>query len=518
MDLYSEGKHPNIHEIYDRLQQILDISDATKKLWKELELKTEEENLLPRRRMCEALDFAVSTGKEIYFVSDMYLPTTILRELLGRLGIEAESRRILVSCDYGMSKCTGLFNLLKNKIVGKKILHVGDSFEADDQSARESGIDDTFRIKSALNMLEDSYACELLKYEATLYNRLLIGEFISTQLNDPFIFSITQGKFLVENNYDMAYSFLAPVICNFFSWMIAKAKELKLEYILFSARDGYLMEEISKLLRGSIPDFPETQYFYTSRAVSVLAGLESDNDILYAAHLAFAGSIEEMLKCRFLLTVDEIQARVESSDDDYVLKHKEAIMKHSKDMRKNYLRYLERLPVGNKTRVGFFDFVSSGTCQKGVSSFVDFDLYGLYFVQLYDEYKKDLKIESMYGVKCAYKESYHLLEDYFFMENVLTSFEPTLQSFDRAGRPAFLPEKRTEGQLEALKDIHNGILDYVQYTKMGIVKFKDIDKALPDLIFHLLRGDYSVVATDYFTTEVLEDEFCNRKFILAEDK
>ncbi len=517
MDLYGEGENPTIHKIYDRMQQILKIPDDTKELWKELELATEEENLLPRKSMCAVLDLAASLGKEIFLVSDMYLPRALLHRLLGKLGIHAEPCNLIISCDYGISKCNGLYNLLRNKAVGKKILHIGDNFEADEQAAKVFGIDDTFRVKSALNMLEDSYACNLLKYDSTLYNRVLIGDFISRRLNDPFIFNATRGKFLVDNNYDMAYSFLAPIICGFFGWMIAKAKELGLEYILFSARDGYLMEEISKLLRSSIPDFPETQYFYTSRSVSVLAGLDSDKDILYAAHLAFAGSLEEMLRSRFFLTVDEIQERRESNDDEYILKHKDVIIKHSKAMRKNYLRYLESLPIGNATRIGFFDFVSSGTCQKGVSNFTDFELYGLYFVQLFDEYKKDLNIESMFGIKCAYKESYYLLEDYFFMENILTSYEPTLLSFDETGHPVFLPEKRTERQFEALKDIHNGILDYIQHIKMDICKFKDIDKTLPDLIFHLLHSEYSMITTDYFKIEVLEDEFCNRRFILAED-
>jgi len=508
---YDEGKNPNIHEIYDRLQQILGMPDETKNHWKNTEILTEKEYLIQRKKICEIFEYAKSMGKKVFLVSDMYLPKDILGGLLNELGISIDAEHILVSCDYRLFKSDGLFDILKNKTVNKKILHIGDNYEADILSAKKYGIDDVFHIESAVVMLADSYACDLLKYESNLYNRTIIGEFISQQLNDPFAFSKTQGKFIVESNYDMTYSFFAPAICGFFSWMTAKAKELDLKHILFGARDGYIFEEISKLLRHAIPDIPQTAYFYTSRAVAVLAGLNSDRDILQAAHIAYSGSIEQMLKSRFYLK--DCLERGECSDDEYILKHREQIIENSKIMRNNYMKYIKSLDIEQGSKVGFLDFVSSGTCQNSLSNFVDFDLYGLYFAKIHNEERRDLAIETLYGEIHINMESYHILDNFILFENILTSYDPTLQNFDENGTPIFIPEKRTEKQIESLKEIHRAILDYAQ--KMNISGFKNADKELLDLIFYLLCEKYSILATDYFESEVQADEFCNRKFEVA---
>jgi predicted HAD superfamily hydrolase len=507
---YNEDKNPNIHEIYDRVQKILGISNETKNHWKNMEILTEKEYLIQRKKICKIFEYAKSMDKEIFLVSDMYLPKDILSKLLNELGIKTDAEHILVSCDYQLSKSNGLFNILKSKTADKKTLHIGDNYEADILSAKKYGIDDVFHIENAIVMLADSYACDLLKYESNLYNRIVIGEFISQQLNDPFVFSKTQGKFIVESNYDMAYSFLAPVICGFFSWMVAKAKELDLEYILFGARDGYIFEEISKLLRHTIPDIPKTMYFYTSRAVAVLAGLSSDEDILQAAHTAYSGSIEQMLKSRFFLR--DCLERGEYSDDEYILKHKEQIIENSKILRKNYLKYIKDLNIEQESRVGFLDFVSSGTCQKGLSNFVDFDLYGLYFARINNEARKDLAIETLFGEMHINMESYHILNNFTLFENILTSCEPTLQNFDENGIPIFMAENRTKKQMESLREIHGAILDYVQ--NMNINVFKNADIELLDLIFYLLCEKYSIITTDYFKSGIQIDEFVNRKFEL----
>jgi len=299
--------------------------------------------------------------------------------------------------------------------------------------------------------------------------------------------------------------------------MLAKAKELRLDYIFFGARDGFIMDEISKLIRSEIPEFPPTLYFYTSRAATVLAGIDSDEDILYASHIAFAGPIDEMLKTRFMLTDVEILKRGKCSDDEYVLKHKVAIMKRAKTARNNYLRYIEDLPIKKDSRIGFFDFVSSGTSQKGLSRIAGYDLYGLYFSQIYDSDKKDLKIDPMFGVHCAFEKSYHLIENFFFWENIFTSYEPTLKSFDELGQPVFMVENRTAKQFASLKEIHSGILDYVSEMKNNICHFSEVDKALPDHIYQMLQNDFSIISTDYYATEALEDAFCNRTFVIGED-
>ncbi|RKP47245.1 hypothetical protein D7Z26_23340 [Cohnella endophytica] len=517
-ELCAEDRNPKLNEIYDRLQQKLGLSEAMKRDWLELEIKTESEYLIRRENMCGVYQFALSLGKEVYFVSDMYLPEATLRTLLKGLGIYVKPGHLLVSCEYGVSKGNGLFEILHAKVNSNKIIHIGDNYEADERAARLHKIAETFHLQSALKMLEDSYASELLEHTNKLIDRLVIGEFIARELNDPFLFNETEGKFRIARNYDMAFSYFAPLVYCFLRWMLRTANEMQLNHILYSARDGYLLEEISRLLRGRIPHFPTTHYFYTSRATAVLAGLQNDEDIKFASGLAYSGSTRDMLKDRFCLTEGDIQERGEESDMDYLLRHREAILEQGRQARKKYKRYLDKLPVKPGERVGFFDFVSSGTCQKALSNFVDFELIGLYFshVRSGSGYKSQIPIKAMYTVHNVYEKQWKFMDNYFLMENVLTSSEATLSAFDEDGQPIFSSEHRTKRQLHHLQVMHQAIKDYMGQANWDFTLEQEIDLAIPDLIFQLLKGQYSHMQSDYFDSEKLVDEFSNRTFELRE--
>jgi FMN phosphatase YigB (HAD superfamily) len=508
-ELYAEGGHPNIDDIYRRMGH----PHSPRQ-----ELDLEAEVLIARDKMVDMLLYAARLGKEVWLASDMYLPKEILSTLLGNLGISVPTSRILVSCDVKASKSGGMFDILRSRAGKGCILHIGDNYEADVVGAKRSGIEDVFHIERAAAMLEDCPANTLLKYDSTWQNRLLIGEFIARQLNNPFLFSETRGKFAVESDADLAYSFIAPLIWRFFGWLVERARELRLDQVLLAARDGYLIEQMHTLVKESL-DLPPMRYFYISRAIAVLAGLRDGEDIRHAARMAFAGTSERMLRQRFHLDEAEILERIPGeSDDEYVLRHKDAIYRKAESAKKRYLRYIGGLGIAPGERTGFFDFISSGTCQKALVNIVDFELFGLYFAGMNYEadYMSDVRIEGLYGtLNNIYEKGWHCIEDQFFLENILTSPEPSLVDFDENGSPIFLPEQRSETQLAGLKAIHSEILDYVRQTRLWRKDILHADKAVPDLIFHFLQDEFCEIKTGSFGKEELLDDFCNRKFVLT---
>lgn len=511
MGLYREGKQPSIYDIYKHIDGVSP----------DIEIELESQYLIKREGMNVMLQYACEARKEIYLVSDMYLPGDVIKKILDGLEIHIGTDNILVSCNYGVSKSNGLFDVLRSKAGAKRILHIGDNFEADIESAKRYGIDDTFHIESALSMLEDSYASEILKYDNTFPNRMLIGEFISKQLNNPFLFSETQGKILLTDTYEMAYSLIAPLIYCFFGWLTEKARELRLERILLSARDGFILEKIYDLFKTRGMDLPIMTYFYSSRAVAVLAGAIDDEDILHAARLAYAGKTEDVLKQRFGLADNEILPRGDMDDESFVLLHKDMILRRAEAARRRYQSYISKLRIPAGVKVGFFDFVSSGTCQKALCNFVDFNLIGLYFVAVNSEteYKSDIKIHTMFGALDVFANvfecAYSILENYIFLENIITSYEPTLSDFSDEGEPIFIMEKRTQEQLKTLREIHGAILDYVKNSKIELSDIGKVDAAVPDFLLNLFQMQFSKIDTDYFDKEELADEFCNRKFPLS---
>ena len=504
MGLYAQGKHPTIYDIYDAMGSYSPTA----------ELELEERCLVKRDRVCDALNYARQMGKDVYLVSDMYLPSEILHGILTRRGIEIDKSRILVSCEWNKSKTTGLFYELRKIVGSKRILHVGDNYDADIIAAERYGIEDTFHIKSAVAMLESSYAAKILKYDGNLSNRIMIGEFISRQLNNPFLFNETQGRFFIKEAKIMARDFLAPLIYCFFAWMVKKSSEYELDDILLVSRDGCIIKKMYDLLCTKDNRLPRMAYFYASRGVCVLAGNIDDDDICHAARMAYAGDPRDMLKSRFGLDDSEIIFDAAWGLEELALHNREAILKKSDTMRERYKQYVSSFQIHPEKKVGFVDFVAAGTCQKALTNIVDFDLQGLYFAAVNSEmeYKPDTKIDSMFGVPNIFEDSFHLIEDYFFLENVMTSGEPTLAEFDENGVPVFCKEQRIEQQICELEAMHNAILDYADQTLLSLVDAQAVDRNVPDLILHFLKPKYCCMEKKAANQSELVDEFCNRKF------
>lgn len=125
--LHDEVKLIDIYEEYDGIR-----SDEKKRLL-DLELQTEREVLVCNRRLKKFYDKCIKSEKNIYIISDMYLPVEFIETVLENNGIRGY-KKIYVSCEYGKSKKKGdLFDqyLLDNGIKSKSTIHIGDSWKAD---------------------------------------------------------------------------------------------------------------------------------------------------------------------------------------------------------------------------------------------------------------------------------------------------------------------------------------------------------------------------------------------------
>ena len=463
------------------------------------------ELLVKRDSMVDMLDYALLNKKDIYLLSDMYLTNVQIKTCLEDMGITIEVEKILVSCDFGITKPDGLFDILHAKVRGKRILHIGDSFEADIIAAKKFGINDTFQIYNALTMLEDSYTDDILAYDKTIQDRLLIGEFSAKELNDPFIFSATNGRLKIDSYFQLGYSYIAPFIMRVFSWIVQQAASSKLEMVLLSSRDGYIFEKIYQLFKDKYEIIP-MKYCYTSRIASVLASIRNENDIINAAILPFAGTPKEMLIKRFFLEPNEICKKLDNEDaQNYILKHANMILCKAKNALNNYQKYLKKQKIHCVSKIGFFDFVSSGTCQNALEHIFGTRLHGLYCAVIEHEKNNlnNLQIESLFGKLSTLDPKYHFLSNYFQLESFILSPEPSLAGFSPDGEPIFLKEQRSEIQLNQLAEVHRGILEYATCTNLTLSQFASVDINLVDKIFH---------SSNSFGAGLVYDEFTNRSF------
>lgn len=503
--------NPNIYEIYDFMRKNMDFPDCLVEEFIGKEIEEEKKTLRPRQDIIDILFYAQKKGKEICCTSDMYFPSVVLGEFLHIHGVDAVDE-ILVSCEQRVSKCNGLFLFLKEKYKGKRILHIGDNHDADIRSAAIDGIDDTFEIASGYHMVQKSAFNFILDNTKTLDERCIIGEFISKILNSPFIFEQTKGKCPITDNYSLGFYFLEPMVQAFLNWMIQQVEQDEIDYLLLGSRDGWLIKELLDIysVRYKLP-FQYT-YFYTSRSACTLAGMSTEQDVEYAASLAFDGSTEQMLTTRFLLKNEEIEKRLcNESDALFLGRHIDKILYKAQIYRNQYLQYISTIPnlAGN---IGFFDFVSSGTCQLWLEKIMEKKITGYYFARNIDKYKEHLKIKSLLKPKFVYEKQSKLYKDYVFLENILTSPEPTLKYLDEKGRRKFERDCRSQKNIKDLNEIHTGIKEAFEKR----CNRNEISGDFAENLIDIIRPEFSLSYVDFFDKNILMDEFCNREFNLKQ--
>lgn len=512
--LLSQRGVPTIGDIYNELENRIDLSKEELREIQTWEWETDQQVIVPRDDMCDMLSYALKQRKRVYLVSDMYYSAAQLEEILSELGI-AGYEKLLVSCEYGTTKEQELFRILKAEAKADRYLHIGDNYRADVKSAEQNGITGVW-VKSGLELFEEMYWSETFAPFTGLAERVKLGMFISRMFNSPFVSK--KGSAVIERPQDLGYMIFAPVLADFTLWLYRELNGKTA--ILFAARDGWLMKELFDRLLDRLSDEADsiqTVYFLTSRISAVGAGLFWEQDVLQAAGMGFNGTLGELLKARFALPEEEIEPedRGASIEKKAILKYVDCILKHSEENRKRYLKYIEGLKIDEKDLV-FFDFVSSGTCQAELEKLMQRKMRGCYFIRIMgeDDEKKRLRVSPFFEPK----EDGHsggIYEDYFVLEAILTSLDPSLKGFDAEGKPDYLPESRTPEEIEFIRQVHEGIVQYFEQY-IGIVQPVDncVSQECSEELLELLHK--VPIENEIFQRMVYEDSFYGRKVRMEE--
>lgn len=487
-------------EIYQYMLKQYHIEGVSAQILADMEWEVDKDLLLPRVEMCEIVSQIRQKGKDIYIVSDTYYTKTQLKYLLDKFGIIVKD--ILASCEFKTSKTQQLYRYLIGDIGNKTCLHIGDDYTADVEHACKYGLD-AFKIYSGIELLESIGYMGMWELTESLADRIKVGMFIARIFNSPFQFEKTNKKIEISRSYDIGYLFAAPIITDFVIWFDKKVHNCNILNVWMGARDGYLLKKLYDYLKKEEVSI----YFLTSRTAAIRAGMEKEKDIQYVEDMKFAGSLKEQLAVRFGI-------EAEPTDEKCLMDYKKDILEHSAILRENYQRYINALEI-RQGNIAFFDFVAKGTTQMYLSKLTDHSLKGLYFLQLEKEYmhKFELDIETFYTGN--EKEDSTILEDYYILETILTSPEPTVNEFDKKGCPVFAKETRSREDLECILEEQRGIFEYFETflrlcTDVSYVENKKLDELLLGL-FHKLD-----VTDEKFLNLKVEDPFFNRNTEIAD--
>lgn len=330
---------------------------------------------------------------------------------------------------------------------------------------------------------------------------------------------MNEGKVIVDNLYDFSYVFLAPMITNFVFYIIKQLQESRFDKVLFAARDGYLIHELYKkaIKQLDLDNLPEDIYFLTSRMACITAGTTSGEDFFFLNTLPCAYDDKYMLEYRYNIDeslLSKCDRKIYPSTFEYMIGHKDSILEAGKRLRDNYNTYIKKAGIINGQRCAFVDLVSSGTCQMMLSKFVDISLIGIYLgrYEVDGEIKRDLlPVKAMYekrnlNEKDDWKGNY-LFDHYWFMETVMTSFEPSLKRFDECGNPVFANDVRTEKDIDAVKEMHRGIYDYfTNYMNQIGKRVPQCHSNISDILYRYSGSEFTENRVAYFQKQTLFED------------
>ena len=260
----------NIFDIYLQfnIPQTLEI---TRDAIIDAEIALERESIYPIPEMVDEIDQIRLAGHMVIFVSDMYLPASMLGPILCRLGVMRETDKLFVSCDAGLTKRSG--NLFRHvmdheRLKAANIIHIGDNHRSDILAARRLGITTRHFDKAHLSNNEK----KIISHGG--------GTFTTSTLaalsRKSRLTAQASEKQVAPELCNLLHSTISPLLLAFVQWVLDEARKNGTKRLYFVARDGQILYKIATELMhhdGSI----ELRYLYGSRKAWLAPSITPDS-------------------------------------------------------------------------------------------------------------------------------------------------------------------------------------------------------------------------------------------------
>lgn len=250
-----------LEEIYDNCDFSL-YTNKEKTTIMNMELEIEKKMLCPVKTVYEDILFLHKNNISVFYISDMYLPLSFIKEVLIDNKLYAEGDHIFISCEIGKTKRTGnLYKYIhdKYKIDYKKWKHIGDNKTSDFLIPRKLGI----------NAKQVQYT--LSHYEKELINKdiYINKNYLAKIANISKTIRYTLGD---TPQISFAADFVAPIYVPFVCSILNDAQRKGFKHMFFLARDAFIFYIIANALSRLFPQI-SLHYIYVSRKSLYLPGL-----------------------------------------------------------------------------------------------------------------------------------------------------------------------------------------------------------------------------------------------------
>lgn len=239
----NNSKEITLDSIYDCMHGT---SIEQKEQLKKLELKFEANILVPNKEMIDLFNLCKQANKQIYIISDMYLPLQFIEKILKKNNITGY-KKIYLSSNEKLTKRSGqIFDLYlkENSFKAEKCIHIGDSWHSDYKIPKSKGISAIHiprnTIFSNSDILKEQYLNNFIRLN--IYNK---------SVQDPY--------------YKFGYKKFGQFLWGYVKWLHKNFQDANIEKVFFFSRDGYIMKQAYDLLYGELQDNIKVKYLEVSR-------------------------------------------------------------------------------------------------------------------------------------------------------------------------------------------------------------------------------------------------------------
>ena len=486
------SREVTLTEIYDYLGKFYGIAPQ----WMEREIELELSMSLQNPYIYEIYELLLKLGKTVVFMTDMYLPLSVIEKILDKNGYNVYDR-IFLSNTYGLRKGDGtLQKVLLETYPGKKIVHIGDNYEGDYTKSINAGLAAVYNPDSHFIYREGNAEFENM---AGSFYRAIIQTKMNCGLWDKDIY--------YSHGFRVG-GILAVGYCQFINQIV---KENKIDKILFCARDCNIIYRIyNQFFKNADAEYVNVSRYalYNITTERYLYDLSNRYIIRYFRKYKDSKTIATILEeCGFEYLIDKLEnnninrfAFPVSVDEqrfrEFILQCSDDIYDHNKKAREAAVKYFSRI-LGKAENILIVDIGWSGTCISALKYFLESNIqkeisFHIYGTLMCTGREDTVKNSIQYGEFYSYINSPFMNMDitrFIFpgppvsrdikrmdklhmpLEYLFTSTEPSLLSydFDKDGEIVFRMSNTEIENKDQISSMQSGIFDfsecYCQYTE-----------------------------------------------------
>lgn len=285
-----------LDEIYALIHKKYCLSQKKVKFLKNLEIEYEIDNVVPILANITYLESLLQEKSSVAFISDMYLPSSVIKRMLARAYPPFEKYDIPLYCSSDIKKTKGTGALFlhvaeKEHVAFKDWQHLGDNPHGDVQIPQSLGINGVHYAFPQLTVFEKN----ILDLNP---NSGYIQGSIGASRNCRF--SLEMDVFKHMNTFGASYA--GPMLFPYVDSLLREALSKGKKRLYFVARDGFILKKIADVLI-QVYDYPlSTDYIYGSRLSWRLANLHENNlsrllfsDLIYSFDLPTFGAFAQFI-------------------------------------------------------------------------------------------------------------------------------------------------------------------------------------------------------------------------------